>query len=80
MTQADERPRMLDRNSDLFFELARESLAGCLSGLDFSAREFPRPSQMFSRRPLRDQHPPAPVNQHRGGDMDRTVRHSCRLG
>ena len=58
MTHPDQRPRLANRDADFFAQLARQPLARRLARLEFAAWEFPRAGQMFSGRPLRDQHAP----------------------
>jgi hypothetical protein len=69
MSQAKERPGRLDGDPDLLQKLAPQRLDGRLAGLDLAAWKLPHPRQVLSRRTLRDEHAPAPIDQRRRDDV-----------
>jgi hypothetical protein len=71
VAQTQQRAGMLDRDAELFLQLARQGGRAGLARLDFAARKFPAAGEVLARGPLRDEDPAAPVEEHRCRDMDR---------
>ena len=62
---------MLDRDTELFLQLARKSSDAGLARLDFAARKFPAAGEVLAGWPLSDEDPAAPIEEHRCRDLDR---------
>src|SRR6266404_5288343 len=57
-------------NAQFLMQLAREGLQWTFTGFRFAAGKFPSAGQVAAGRPLRDQNPPAGINQDRSHHMN----------
>jgi len=70
VAQAQKGARMLDCDAQFFFELACKRPGAGLTRLDLAARKFPGTGEVLARRPLSDEHPALPVEEHGRSDVD----------